>query len=265
MNIKGQQKRVMVNIACGKQNHSDWINLDISASPGVKYHNVKKKLPFKDNSVSIIYHSHILEHLEKPHATKFIKECYRVLEKGGIMRIAVPDFEKMCIQYLKNLNTYKESKTKINYLNYYWDKIEIIDQLSRTRLGGEFSEIASSNPENKEYIKQKSGNIFFDKKNVNKKRLQKLLYLATRFKFRDIIRYIKIYLSKDKARISGEKHYWIYDELDLQSMLEQSHFKEFKRMEYNKSQIPNWESYYLDNDENNECRKPGSMYIEVLK
>ena len=60
----------------------------------------KKKLSFKNNTADIIYSSHMLEHLSKIKAAEFIKECFRVLKKDGILRIVVPDLKKNINQYL---------------------------------------------------------------------------------------------------------------------------------------------------------------------
>ncbi|MDD3159861.1 MAG: class I SAM-dependent methyltransferase [Candidatus ainarchaeum sp.] len=50
----------------------------------------KSKLPFKDNSIEEIYCSHVLEHLDNPMET--IGEFYRVLLKGGKLKIIVPHY-----------------------------------------------------------------------------------------------------------------------------------------------------------------------------
>lgn len=49
-------------------------------------------LPFKDNSVDQIVAGEIIEHLDDPAA--FIKECFRVLKKGGWLSISTPHEEK---------------------------------------------------------------------------------------------------------------------------------------------------------------------------
>ena len=46
------------------------------------------KLPFDDNSVEIIEATHILEHINN--LIPLMNECYRILEKKGIMHIQVP-------------------------------------------------------------------------------------------------------------------------------------------------------------------------------
>ena len=48
-------------------------------------------LPEASDSVSLIYCSHTLEHLQDAAARHFLKECHRILEPGGVMRIALPN------------------------------------------------------------------------------------------------------------------------------------------------------------------------------
>ncbi|NDE46596.1 MAG: methyltransferase domain-containing protein [Betaproteobacteria bacterium] len=50
-------------------------------------------IPAEDNSLDLIYHCHMLEHLSYLEGIKFTKECFRVLAPGGRMRIVVPDLE----------------------------------------------------------------------------------------------------------------------------------------------------------------------------
>ena len=67
-------------------------------------HNLAKGIPFADGSVDVVYHSHLLEHLERKTAYVFLKEVKRVLKPGGIHRIAVPDLEMACREYLEHVN-----------------------------------------------------------------------------------------------------------------------------------------------------------------
>jgi len=52
-----------------------------------------RKLPYPDSSVEAIYSSHTLEHLYLREADRVIGECVRVLQPGGILRLALPDVE----------------------------------------------------------------------------------------------------------------------------------------------------------------------------
>ncbi|MBD3264268.1 MAG: methyltransferase domain-containing protein [Candidatus Omnitrophica bacterium] len=66
--------------------------------------NLLKRLPFDSGSVDVVYHSHMLEHLYKDVAAKFLLETKRVLRAGGIHRIVVPDLEKLCRDYLEHIS-----------------------------------------------------------------------------------------------------------------------------------------------------------------
>lgn len=69
----------------------------------VMVHDLSRGIPFPDASVDAVYHSHVLEHLDREIAGRFLSECARVLRPGGIIRIVVPDFERCCREYLKHI------------------------------------------------------------------------------------------------------------------------------------------------------------------
>jgi SAM-dependent methyltransferase len=50
---------------------------------GVRRHDVTKGLPYPSESVAVIYSSHMLEHLPRRVAERFLGEAYRVLVPGG--------------------------------------------------------------------------------------------------------------------------------------------------------------------------------------
>jgi predicted SAM-dependent methyltransferase len=66
-------------------------------------HNLAKGIPFTADSVDVVYHSHMFEHLDRDVAEAFLMEVKRVLKPGGIHRIVVPDFEKGCKSYLSHI------------------------------------------------------------------------------------------------------------------------------------------------------------------
>jgi SAM-dependent methyltransferase len=61
---------------------------------------LKLGIPFSDASVDVVYHSHVLEHLDRQDAPGFLCECLRVLKPGGILRVVVPDLEQLARRYL---------------------------------------------------------------------------------------------------------------------------------------------------------------------
>src|SRR5690606_28178644 len=116
----------MLNIGCGFSYHPDWINVDIRAvGPEVLTCDVRKGLPFPSSSFDVVYHSHLLEHLRRQEAAHFMRECFRVLKPGGIMRVVVPDLERICRSYLEQLELGLKTG---DAANYDWIMLELYDQ-----------------------------------------------------------------------------------------------------------------------------------------
>jgi predicted SAM-dependent methyltransferase len=67
-------------------------------------HNLAKGIPFESDSIDVVYHSHMLEHLDREIAVKFLLDIKRVLKPGGICRIVVPDLETAARMYLAHIS-----------------------------------------------------------------------------------------------------------------------------------------------------------------
>lgn len=103
--------KLKLNIGCGSLNQwpncstdkhkipkkyknwtKDWVNIDkFKKNKDIVPMHVGKKIEFPTESVYYIVCEHMLEHLRYFRRMKFIKEAYRVLKKGGNLRIAIPD------------------------------------------------------------------------------------------------------------------------------------------------------------------------------
>ena len=244
----------LLNIGCGQVYHPDWINLDLYRSKFVKYHNIKKTLPFEDNSIDAIYHSHVLEHLTQEEGAKFLEDCYRVFKKGGVMRAVVPDLETICREYIKNLeNGYNENE-KEAIKHYQWNKMEMFDQIIRQKPGGKMVEAIRGGTADINYVVKRNGEEWIS------------LFKKEDSEFKKAARKLYYFLFNKNPQNCGEAHKWMYDKLDLKLVLESSGFKNFTLRKYNQSKIPNWESYQLDTSKNSGLpRKPDSLYAEAEK
>lgn len=91
-NLSNEKK---LHIGCGQVKLAGWINIDESLNPGITdlELDITKGLPYDDNYCSLIHHEHFLEHLSATAGLNFLKECYRVLKSGGVMRIAMPSLD----------------------------------------------------------------------------------------------------------------------------------------------------------------------------
>jgi predicted SAM-dependent methyltransferase len=105
-----------VNLASGLRPKPGWINVDLFEATADLHLDLRRPLPFPDNSVRHIYAEHFFEHLEYPNvlettgwdleganapspALQFLRECRRVLAAGGVLDIVVPDAEGMIAEY----------------------------------------------------------------------------------------------------------------------------------------------------------------------
>jgi len=61
---------------------------------------IRKKWKMANLSVDIVFCSQVLEHFDPDEGEKIVKEMYRVLKKGGKLRLSVPDLEKIAKNYL---------------------------------------------------------------------------------------------------------------------------------------------------------------------
>jgi SAM-dependent methyltransferase len=109
LGVGANSRDLKLHIGCGKGLLDGWVNIDISPAPLAM--NVLWGLPFKDQSVDVVFVSHLLEHLFFPRDVKaFLAELRRVLAPEGIVRLVVPDVEKCIEAYRMNDRKFFESR-----------------------------------------------------------------------------------------------------------------------------------------------------------
>src|ERR1700730_6424246 len=80
-----------LNIGCGPNRKQGWVNIDLFPDVDLPL-DMREPIPFCENSATIIYSEHFLEHLDYPGpAKRFLKECHRILKPGGTFSVGVPD------------------------------------------------------------------------------------------------------------------------------------------------------------------------------
>ena len=115
------QRPLMVNLGSGPHGPESWVNLDRSPTMLLRHtprtsrvlrrigligdqhlvpweshivrQDLTKPLPFADGTVDAVYSSHFLEHIYLSDAEAILRECFRVLRPGGVVRLALPDGE----------------------------------------------------------------------------------------------------------------------------------------------------------------------------
>ena len=97
-----RKRGVLANIGCGPFGLEGWVNLDLFPAPGVTMRaDCRYGFPLGDGAARGIHVEHYFEHLEPgTERPRFLAECRRCLEPGGILRIVVPDMRKYAEAYL---------------------------------------------------------------------------------------------------------------------------------------------------------------------
>ena len=94
------QRGLKLNIASGADTIPGWISVDASRHAHVRA-DLRRRLPFADNSAALLYSEHFLDHLQYPDvAGRVLRECRRILEPGGRLRLALHDGELLVSRYL---------------------------------------------------------------------------------------------------------------------------------------------------------------------
>ena len=97
-----RKDHLCLHLGCGKRHLPGYVHIDIASYPHIDYRQDIRRLPmFKDNSVDLIYCSHALEYFDRLEVQEVLKEWRRVLKKGGILRLAMPDFASLVKIYHK--------------------------------------------------------------------------------------------------------------------------------------------------------------------
>lgn len=90
-----------LHLGCGQKYLQGYTHVDLADYPHIDIRGDARKIPFNDNMAELIYASHIFEYFDRDEAVDVLKEWHRVLKAGGILRMAVPDFENIVKAYLK--------------------------------------------------------------------------------------------------------------------------------------------------------------------
>jgi ubiquinone/menaquinone biosynthesis C-methylase UbiE len=91
-----------LHLGCGNKRIEGFINIDCRYLPAVdRVENIRFLRSFENDSAELIYASHVLEHFSRWEYKQCLQRWYDILQPGGVARIAIPDFEKICEHYNK--------------------------------------------------------------------------------------------------------------------------------------------------------------------
>ena len=277
----------LLNLGCGSRMHPLWTNVDFNVTaPGIIAHDLRLPLPFETDSFHAVYHSHALEHLDRHDGEQLIEECWRVLAPHGVLRVVVPDVERACRCYLETVDSAEKNDHSV--ADHEWMMLELFDQFSRTKSGGEMLEyLRSETLDNESFVRSRLGDELVDAVRTNDLEPSPLVtqtfHAPTRAWRRASNEFARLRLTVARVamrallgsrgsealaegwfRQVGEVHRWAYDRLSLSRLLEKNGFKQVEVLDAFTSAIPDFQTYELDTAKGR-TRKPDSLFVEAIK
>ena len=263
-----------LNLGCGTRYRPDWTNADLfSDDPTVVHVDLRQRFPFADNRFAAVYHSHVLEHLQRAVGQAMLSECFRVLAPGGILRAVLPDLELLSRWYLEALGQAASDSGQSAVVRHRWAAACLTDQCSRDASGGDLLKLWASAPELKTdaWLAPRAGvqalscDVASDAAPVRKHRRS----LAARV--RDSL--VRRLLGHDdykalrvgRFRLSGETHKFMYDRISLAAAMSQAGFVQITACSAVSSGIAGFDPHGLDTEADGSIYKPESLFFEGKK
>lgn len=266
-----------LNFGCGQRFAKGWVNVDFhSESPDVQRVNLLRRWPFPNEHFDAVYSSHTLEHFSLHTAEQLLRECVRVMKKGAVIRIVVPDLENACREYIRVLDNVDTSD--LARRQYQWIVVELLDQLTRTEPSGLMGSYcarleASKDREMINYVQSRIGTFprTATRAGLNEKLrkltfnrvLNKLIYTyvaGVKRLFPHSLREAIL----DNSRI-GEKHRWMYDRHGMGVLMQKVGFREVTFPAADRSRILGFNEDCLDIERDGSIYKRNSLYCEAVK
>lgn len=102
---------IYLHLGCGPNIFPGFINVDkYDIRPGVTNWDLGNPL-VEDNSVSAMYSSHSLEHLNIRDGIRALRNWYKAMKPGGVLYLAVPDLKEICV---------KMSQGNVPHIQTWW-------------------------------------------------------------------------------------------------------------------------------------------------
>lgn len=252
----------------------EWTNIKFSVRQGprhahVNVYDIRRPLSLPDATFDAVYACRVLEHLTPPEGERFVAELRRVLKRGGLCRISVPDLEQRCLAYLGRLRDCLAEPSSQNLMRYRWSVLELIDQLVRERPGGLLLECLKNGEFDAEYAKETSGDTyteFFSRDHSRPEQNQPMKGVVSiiRALLYKMLRAVKLLGVRGDPHKTREASKWMYDRLSLTLLLEKQGFVQIDAKSYGESGINGWERYDFDRSNHGDYPIDPGLCMEAI-
>jgi predicted SAM-dependent methyltransferase len=131
---------LLLHPGCQKVRKEGWVNIDLAGFPVELRWNLLRTLPLEAERADAVFHEHLLEHFALRDGLWLAREWFRVLKKGGVLRIGVPDAASYLRSYVDDptfLHEQRpESPTKLLAVQelFYWQNHRTMYDFETMRL-----------------------------------------------------------------------------------------------------------------------------------
>jgi SAM-dependent methyltransferase len=85
-----------LQIGAGPNELDGWLNADFSPrSASAIFMDATRPFPFPSTSFDVVFSEHMIEHVPFEQGLSMLRECHRVLKRGGTLRVATPNAEQI--------------------------------------------------------------------------------------------------------------------------------------------------------------------------
>ena len=245
------------NIGAGLFYHQYWTNVDLasdwySLNQQHEFLNFKleslERLPVEDGCAEIVYSSHTIEHITDAAARNMFDESYRILKRGGVIRLTTPNIDIEYAAYMSGDRDYfywiDEYSTPGRYEHVY--RIPLSDaSIQQIFLSHFASQVSELHPND--------STIKFSDEEIDE------IFLT--MDCEDALNYFTSRCSLEIHRKFAGNHINWWNEAKLSRMLRDAGFTEIRKSGYGQSYAPPLRSIeYFDS-----THPKLSLYMEAVK
>lgn len=232
---------------------AEWLHMDTALTAGERGHVCAYPpvlgIPFADARFDGVYHARLLEKLARGQVLPFLRECFRVLRPGGILRVTTNDLESLLKSYLDTLAEVRAGEPgaweRLRWMQAElcapWDKTGPRDQLEAMWRGASDSTAA--------FIRSRVGTALDAIPREPAPRLNAMPEIPLGYPTAEGVP------STDRIR-------WLYDACTLSALLEEAGFEDTRSVAFAESALPD---FTLDTAPDGSPRYPHSLHLEARK
>jgi predicted SAM-dependent methyltransferase len=93
------RRGLKLHLGSGTIRLAGWVNIDLETPEADIHLDITRPIPLPDGAARFIYHEHMMEHITVEEGAFGLRDWLRLLEPGGVLRIATPDLQYVIERY----------------------------------------------------------------------------------------------------------------------------------------------------------------------